>query len=87
MPATKKTKIKKATAIPARKMKKPAAPKSAGSKKAQATKPMPAAETAAPPKQTTVNITAAKGRPMLSWVEGIITEQIAAAKKAGQQRI
>lgn len=68
MPATKKTKKKKATATPARKAKKPAAPKSAGGKKARATKPMPAAETPAPPKQTTVNITAAKGRPMLSWV-------------------
>lgn len=68
MPATKKTKTKKATAIPARKAKKPAAPKSAGGKKTQAAKPTPAAETPAPPKQTTVNITAAKGRPMLSWV-------------------
>ncbi len=47
---------------------KPAAPKLAGGKKARATKPTPAAETPAPPKQTTVNITAAKGRPMLSWV-------------------
>ena len=68
MPATKKTKTKKATALPARKAKKPTAPKSAGGKKARAAKPKPAAETPAPPKQTTVNITAAKGRPMLSWV-------------------
>jgi DNA modification methylase len=68
MPATKKTKTKKATAIPARKVKKSAAPKSAGGKKARATKPTPAAETSAPPKQTTISITAAKGRPMLSWV-------------------
>ena len=68
MPATKKNKTKKATAIPARKVKKPAAPKSAGGKKAWAARPTPAAETPASPKQTTVNITAAKGRPMLSWV-------------------
>ena len=68
MPATKKTKTKKATAIPARKAKKPVAPKSAGGKKARATKETPTAETPTPPKQTTVNITAAKGRPMLSWV-------------------
>ena len=68
MPATKKPKTKKATAIPARKAKKPAATKSASGKKARATKSKPAAETPAPPKQTTVNITAAKGRPMLSWV-------------------
>jgi DNA modification methylase len=68
MPATKKTKMKKPDVIPAGKVKKPAAPKSAGGKKARAAKPTPAAETPAPPKQTTVNITAAKGRPMLSWV-------------------
>ncbi|MGO8838004.1 MAG: DNA methyltransferase [Limisphaerales bacterium] len=49
-------------------MKKSAAPKSASGKKARAAKPTPAAETPAPPKQTSVNITAAKGRPMLSWV-------------------
>ncbi len=66
MPATKKN--KKATAPAARKAKKPAASKSAGGKKARTTKPTPAAETPAPPKQTTVNITEAKGRPMLSWV-------------------
>ena len=68
MPATKKSKTQKPDAIPAGKVKKPAAPKSAGGKKAPATKPTPAADTPAPPKQTTVNITAAKGRPMLSWV-------------------
>ena len=68
MPATKKTKTKKATVIPARKEKKPAAPKSAGGKKARAAKPTIAAEPPAPPKQTTINITAAKGRTMLSWV-------------------
>ncbi|MCX6907804.1 MAG: site-specific DNA-methyltransferase, partial [Verrucomicrobia bacterium] len=66
MPATKKK--KKAPAMPPRKGKKPAAPKSASGKKTRATKPTPAAETPAPSKQTTVNITAAKGRPMLSWV-------------------
>ena len=68
MPATKKTKTKKATATAARKAKKPAAPKSAGGKKARITKPTRLAKTPSPPKQTTVNITAAKGRPMLSWV-------------------
>jgi DNA modification methylase len=68
MPATKKTKTKKSDAIPAGKVKKPAAPKSAGGKKARATKATSATETPTPPKQTTVNITAAKGRPMLSWV-------------------
>lgn len=68
MPATKKTKSKNPDAIPAGKVKKPSAPKSAGGKKARATKAPPATETPTPPKQTTVNITAAKGRPMLSWV-------------------
>src|ERR1017187_6684697 len=68
MPAIKKTKTKKETAIPAQKVKKPAAPKSVGGKKSRATKLTPATETPAPPKQTTVNITAAKGRTMLSWV-------------------
>ena len=68
MPATKKTKTKKATAAPARKVKKSAPAKPTGGKKARATKPTPAAEPPAPPKQTTVNITTAKGRPMLSWV-------------------
>jgi DNA modification methylase len=63
MLATKKNKTKNATAAPALKAKKPA-----GGKKARATKPTLAAGTVAPPKQTTVNITEAKGRPMLSWV-------------------
>jgi len=68
MPATKKSKTQKPDAITAGKVKKPAATKSTGGKKAPAAKPTPATETPAPPKQTTVNITAAKGRQMLSWV-------------------
>jgi DNA modification methylase len=68
MPATKKSKTQKPDPITAGKVKKPAATKSTGGKKAPAAKPTPATETPAPPKQTTVNITAAKGRQMLSWV-------------------
>ena len=52
MPATKKIKVTKST----------------GGIKARAAKLTPAAVTSAPPKETTVKITEARGRPMLSWV-------------------
>ena len=68
MPAIRKTKAKKATAAAAGNAKKASVPGSAGGKKARATKPVTVTETRPPPKQTSITITAAKGRPMLSWV-------------------